>query len=121
MRHVPLNTREQAAEKSNRHLISCRTEALEIQESALHVKFRCGEVVAILEVAALPAFLPCILVDLELAIFLARSDGIDSDLEDFSGNQFAELKLFQVRINGAEAGLHAFLCCDCNKSVTTKF
>jgi hypothetical protein len=84
------------------------------------VKFRDGEVVAILEIAALPALFPRALVDIELAIFLARSRRVDADLENLSGYRFAELELFKIWINGAETSFHTFLCSDYALNVCKK-
>ena len=82
---------------------------LQTRQDALHMKFGVGKVQAILEIFALAAIFPGVYVDVHAAIPIAGAQRVDDDLEHFSAQWLSELKLFQVRINSAEAILHWLL------------
>jgi hypothetical protein len=90
-------------------VLSSRVRRLQLGENALHLEFCVREIVAALEILALVAFLPCFQVDVQLAIPLTRSDGVNADLKNLSGQRLSELEAFHVRENLAKATLHDFL------------
>jgi hypothetical protein len=65
------------------------------------------EIKAIPEILASLALLPCVQVNLQLAVSLTRPHGVDADLKHLPDHRISEAKLFQVRVNSAKTSLHS--------------
>ena len=79
-----------------------------VPKQPLHFQFRCGEVVTIAEVFTLLAGLPCVQVNIQSAVSVAWPLAVYGDLKHPPGHCFSELKVFQVRVNGAKTTFHVY-------------
>jgi hypothetical protein len=76
----------------------------------LQLQLGIREIEAIPEVLALPALMPRVQVNLQLAVAMTCPQRVHADLKNFPNHRLSELELFQVRVNGAKTSLHVFLC-----------
>jgi len=79
-----------------------------VPEHPLHFQFRCGEVVTIAEVFTLLAALPRVQVNIQFAVSVTWPLAVYGDLKHSAGHCFSELKVFQVRVNGAKTAFHVY-------------
>jgi hypothetical protein len=79
-----------------------------VPKQPLHFQFRCREVVTIAEVFTLLAGLPCVQVNIQSAVSVAWPLAAYGDLKNSPGHCFSELKVFQVRVNGAKTAFHVY-------------
>ena len=81
---------------------------LEAPKHFLHLQLGIREIEAVPEVLALPALLPRVHINLQLAVAMTCSLRVHADLKNFPNHWLSELELSQVRVNGAKTSLHVF-------------